>query len=45
MAVLLISCELPDVLGVSHRIIIMYQGVLKGEFKVERPMARLLKAS
>jgi ABC-type sugar transport system ATPase subunit len=36
MAVLLISSEMPEILGVSHRIITMYQGVLKGEFDGEQ---------
>jgi len=35
MAVLLISSEMPEVIGVSHRILTMHQGVLKGDFDAE----------
>jgi ribose transport system ATP-binding protein len=35
MAILLISSEMPEIIGVSHRIITMYQGVLKGEFDAD----------
>jgi ABC-type sugar transport system ATPase subunit len=42
MAVLLISSEMPEVMGVSHRILTMYQGVLKGEFDAEQATENML---
>ena len=33
MAVLVISSEMPEIMGVSHRILTMFEGRLTGEFQ------------
>ena len=34
-AIIMISSELPEILGVSDRVIVMYDGMIKGEFNID----------
>ena len=34
MAIVMISSELPEIIGMSDRIIVMGEGKIKGEFKI-----------
>ncbi|WP_053955483.1 ribose ABC transporter ATP-binding protein RbsA [Inediibacterium massiliense] len=35
MSIIMISSEMPEVLGMSDRILVMYQGTISGEFSIE----------
>ncbi|WP_413733807.1 sugar ABC transporter ATP-binding protein [Sodalis sp. RH21] len=42
LAVIMVSSELPEIMGMAHRIIVMHEGLLAGEFKAGEASAEMI---
>lgn len=45
LSIILVSSEMPEVLGMSDRILVMHEGQLSGEFSIEQATQEVLMAA
>ena len=45
LSIILVSSEMPEVLGMSDRILVMHEGRLSGEFSIEQATQEVLMAA
>lgn len=45
MSIILVSSEMPEVLGMSDRILVMHEGRLSGDFPIEQASQEILMAA
>ncbi|MFW5411253.1 ribose ABC transporter ATP-binding protein RbsA, partial [Pectobacterium brasiliense] len=45
LSIILVSSEMPEVLGMSDRVLVMHEGCLSGDFPIEQATQEVLMAA